>query len=355
MTLLTSTLRGTLHELSAMVVGVTICARGEFQAAFGLTVPVTLGARHRQMHPFERIARLTVIERCGIHLEPTVGVMAGCTVLAEPAFMSIGMTVGAIGELEAGYFHIIAIVAHRSIHLQRMALDTVYGQMCSRKYKIGFGMIEADSRLPCCLIMAFKTIITELPAMLVQVAALTTGSKTHVRTGRVEMLVRSRRHAAHKLCLMALTALKRRMLSVEHETGQFMIESLLTFLPVDQRNIAAQMFHVTFLTGLIIRSCVQSHTFFLFVLNARMAGQTFFRRQFTIAAVALGAISDSLQKSMRLAQLPRRKLGIRPCRGEQQESKHNKMSPYHTQPYPVQTATPMCTSMIRYMMIANGL
>lgn len=53
-------------------------------------------------------------------------------------------------------------------------------------------------------------------------------------------------------------------------------------------------------------------------------------------------------------QIARRELGL--CSSGNQETDYECDGySYHTQPYPIQTATPIWTSMMRYMMIAKGL
>jgi hypothetical protein len=93
------------------------------------------------------------------------------------------------------------------------------------------------------------------------------------------------------------------MLSFEHESGQVVIERFLAAFPIDKRDIAAKVLDMALLAVLIIFSSMQSLALLPLVLDSDVAEETFLGRQFTIVTVALGAISDTLQRGVSLAQL----------------------------------------------------
>lgn len=144
------------------------------------------------------------------------------------------------------------------------------------------------------------------------------------------------------------------MFPFEREPGQGMIKALLTVLPVDQIKISSLMFGMAILAELVFGATVQPLADLALFLDPAMALQAVLRHQLLIAAVAFRAILDSFKKRVRAMQVSGRELSLSHAR-QRKQCQCTESDSYHTHPYPVQIATPIWISMMRYMIIANGL
>jgi hypothetical protein len=97
---------------------------------------------------------------------------------------------------------------------------------------------------------------------------------------------------------MALTAIQRRVLSFQPETGQRMIKSLLAVLPMNEIKIPPLMLDMAGLTDLVLGATVQSVSGLALCQDPPVTPQAVIRNQLLVTAVTFGAVLHSFEKGM---------------------------------------------------------
>jgi hypothetical protein len=315
---------------------------------------VALGASDREVFSFKRILRLAMIEIDRIDGVPSHGAVAGTAILSKLSGMRISMAGSTIAERDAFVAHVIEICFGWTVGHQLMTLQTCYRLVSAGEGEFGDCMIKSQGRFPGGLVVAGCAVLSKVAAMFIAMAVAAIGLQSEKGPARVELFVFCELKSGDELRTVAFAAIQTGMFFFEDESGQCMVESLLAIFPMDQIKISPLMLDVAILTVTIIRQAMQAFAGFALGLDTSVALQTVVRHQFLIATVTFGAILHAFEGSMNSMQITGRQLRIGDTEEEKQECERKERS-YHTQPYPVQMATPICTNMIRYMMIANGL
>jgi hypothetical protein len=175
MAFLAISLRCALRELAPMEIGVAVAASAEFQPLLGLSGNMALGTIDRPMFPFERVTRFGVIEIDRVDQMPAVGVVAGTAIFSQLPCVGISMACAALGVLQVGILHIIKISRLRLVGHDLVAFQAGNSLMFPGECEFGCSMVKPRGRLPRRLGMTLDTILTQLRAMFIAMAADTVG------------------------------------------------------------------------------------------------------------------------------------------------------------------------------------
>lgn len=101
---------------------------------------------------------------------PTIGIMAGGTILTQFAAVRIGVARGTIVKLHSTILHVVEVIRERAVGHQSVALQTGDGLMFSSKLKLGHCVVKPSSRFPTGLCMTCRAVGAEITAMFVAMA-----------------------------------------------------------------------------------------------------------------------------------------------------------------------------------------
>jgi hypothetical protein len=136
---------------------------------------MTFAAGYSYMHPFERVSRLAMIERCRVHLEPSGSIVTRGAVLTQSSIVSVFVTISAPLEFEAGKLHVVQVFPYRAIGLKEMAFHAVDRLVFSCQRKLSSIVIEADDRFPRNLVVTLETVVSFLSPVFVDMTARALG------------------------------------------------------------------------------------------------------------------------------------------------------------------------------------
>jgi hypothetical protein len=156
------------------------------------------------MFPFERVTRFGVIEIDRVDQMPAVGVVAGTAIFSQLADMRIGVTCAALGVRQVGILHIIKVSRLRLVGHDLVAFQAGNSLMFPGECEFGCSMVKPRGRLPRRLGMALGTILTQLCAMFIAMAADTVGSQPQKGSAGIYLFVWSKFEYTHQLRSMAL-------------------------------------------------------------------------------------------------------------------------------------------------------
>ena len=134
---------------------------------FEIPSQVALAATHAGMFAEQRKVGLGVIKsRGGLRLMPTAGIVAGLACVGERAAMRIGVARAAFLESQPGEFHKLLRSGRRG-----MAFHAGHKRVRTRKRVARLRVIESRGPLPLRIGVALQAVRSQLPAMLVPMAA----------------------------------------------------------------------------------------------------------------------------------------------------------------------------------------
>lgn len=124
-------------------------------------------ARHRGMLSLERVTRFAVVKIDSVDQSPTIGIVAGGTVLTQFAGVSVRVTGCAVAELHTAILHIVEVIRERAVRHQSVALQTGDGLMFAGELKLGRGVVKSSSRFPTGLCMTGGAVGAEITTVFV--------------------------------------------------------------------------------------------------------------------------------------------------------------------------------------------
>jgi hypothetical protein len=191
-----------------------------------------------------------------------------------------------------------------------MALDAIDAAMFSGQREIGFIVAEVRYRFPSRHGMAFQTILTELPTVMIHMATQAFPAKAH--KGAVWVFIRLRQcHRTFDVFFsVTFPAFDTGMLAFESITGQGVIKIISAVGPPDQLAIPSQMLNMAFNTAVVVAVCVESLSVIDSLPENRMAFETSDRGYLSAGFVTFLAIRQAFEIGVDLVEITWRKLGI---------------------------------------------
>jgi hypothetical protein len=269
---------------------------------------MAFAALKRQVFPLQRIPRLAVVKIHGTDQTPALAIVTGVAVYSQFTFVCVSVTVTALSKRYPDELLVVRIVRKRAIIHEWVTLRADNRLMLPCQSESGHSVIETRRRHPGGLTVTFRADVAQLAAMFIAMASGARRPKSEIRATRVDLLFRSDHVRSDVFWRVALAAGQRPMFFLKPKAGEEMVKGGFTVFPVDQRDLASLVLHMALLASLVFGSAVQALAGSALILNASMAGQTFFWHQFLIATVTIGAVRDPLEKSVRLVEIARREL-----------------------------------------------
>lgn len=159
-------------------------------------------------------------------------------------------------------------------------------------------MIETGDRFETVVRMTLQTIGTELPSVLINMAAQAGCVQSHVGLREILVRIHGKQIVADQVCPMALVALQGCVFALQLEPGLHMIEILFPLRPVNEIEVATGVVVVAIETGYpVFIDDLMVITFLLIqpLLDDRMAIQALVRRRALAEHVTFRAVRDSFK------------------------------------------------------------
>lgn len=294
-----------MSEFAGVEIAVAITAGTETGCPVGHMTPI---ARHLYVLALKRVARTVVIEVGLVRYAPGLRVVAAFAIAAKLAFMRIDMAVRAAIMLNARELKILAILCRWFVSEHRMTSATCNLAMGAGQREAGLRMIEAGRRSPRGWCVALRALTCKLAPVFVGMAAWAILIQSVEGPVQVDLSRPQTRRLSHVFRPMAGTAIKRRMFTLEPIASERVLETSFAALPINEREVASLMLHMTELAFGVTLAPMQSEPRIDLFLDNHVAGETLIRDELAFGAMALVAALYSFQKRVRAVQIAGRQL-----------------------------------------------
>lgn len=261
------------------------------------------------MLSLERIASSAVVKLGRIRHVPSFGTMAVTTITTQFAFMSIGMTGGALVMQYGLQLKVALMFFGSTVDHARMALGAQNIDMLPRERVPGLAVIESGCRFPGNRIVTLAASQRDLTAVFVNMTTRAGGVEAEESATQGDFVPGERGATFDEFLQMTGSTIQRSMLADKRKAGLGMVEIFLSALPVNKVDCPTLMLDVAGLTFPVSLAAVESTVDVEFFLDDRVTDETLVSRQLAIGAMTLTAIFDAFEESVRFMQFTGRQLG----------------------------------------------
>lgn len=273
-------------KLSPMNIGMAVGTMSKREGVSPPLCAMALLTRNGQVLPFERVASLPVVELVREDDAPSVHAMAVLAVSAQPIFVDIVMTGGALLEWEFRITH----KGRCSIRDPRMTRSALDADVLAHKPVPGLVVRELHGGVPGLYAMAYPAIQAELAPMLVGMARLTRRTHTEECLPKVHPRTLFQTIVPDEFWTVAPVTLQANVFPHQTIPRQGMVELLPTALPADHRIVPATVIAMARDTVSISKTGVVPDIFFQTGCDLDMTGKAFPVRNLFTDVVALRTI-----------------------------------------------------------------
>jgi len=258
------------------------------------------------MQALKREACLGVIELRVGHALPAIGRVAVLATVAKLILMHVPVAGLASLVVHARELDVDAVCGIIGSAHRRVAFLAGLGLVQAGEDKLGLVVIETGRGAPAILGVALAARGGELTAMLIAMATDASCVQAKIRLAEIFLSFLEFVTRLDELISMTGAAIERRVLAVQRESRQGVLEVLLPVLPIDQIVVTSLMLDVAFLAVVVLRFGVQSLSDGDAGLQFGVAFQAVHADLRAVTIVAAPAVLHAVEKGMRLVQVARR-------------------------------------------------